>query len=143
MATDFFKKLATEFSTKQLDLAAQRFEYPSALYLGDKTIVYHSQAELGAALNVYRAHLNLYDYSWTQAEIVGMTSKRGNQQIIWVDWCHLDQSGETIERTVVKHFCRDAEEDDLKIQLAEFVEPNEQYDPGTLQPTHARTMLLQ
>ncbi|MEO3417247.1 hypothetical protein AAFO92_21535 [Roseovarius sp. CAU 1744] len=142
MRTDFFEKFAAEFSRRRLDLAARRFNYPSAFYLGGATKVYRTQAELGAALDAYHARLNLFDYSRTRAKVVCMTPKRGDKQIVWVDWCHFDGSGDEIERTTVKYFCKNAHEGSFKIQLAEYIDPPCIPVSDDADPEHSHTTLL-
>ena len=142
MLTDFFKNFAAEFSRRHLDRAAERFCYPSAIYQGDMTMVYHSKSELGAALDAYRARLSDLDYSRTTAEIVQMTPKRGDKQIIWVDWRHFDAAGQEIERSSARYFCSDINGDDFKIRLVEYVEPTCAFWPGNDAPAVTEPRML-
>ena len=121
MHDHFFEHMAMEFSQGNLRKAAERFNYPSAIYLGTEALVYHSPKEMGDALGVYKKRLAAFEHCKTKAKVVATTPKRGDKQIIWVHWLHYDRSGNAIEQSSIKYFCCDAPDGGFRIQLAEYI----------------------
>lgn len=113
--------MAEEFSQGNLRKAAERFDYPSAVYFGTEALVYHSPNEMGEALDAYRKRLAAFEHCVTKARVVAKTPKRGNKRIIWVDWLHYDPAGNEIEQSSIKYFCCDNPDGGFRIQLAEYI----------------------
>ena len=121
MRSQFFEHMAREFSHGNMRKAAERFNYPSAIYLGSETLVYHSPKEMGDALDAYKKRLTAFEHCQTKAQVISTTPKRGEKQIIWVNWLHYDRSGNEIEQSSIKYFCCDAPDGGFRIQLAEYI----------------------
>lgn len=121
MCNLFLDRLAKDFGEGKLRKVAKRYNYPLAIYCEEKALVYHSICEMEYALREYKKWLETFDHCATNAEVLGRTPKRGDKQIIWVNWRYFDTSGSEIEHTSVKYFCCDAPDGRLQIQLAEFI----------------------
>lgn len=121
MRDRFFEHMAREFSQGNLRKAAERFNYPSAIYLGTEALVYHSAKEMGDALDAYKKRLAAFEHCETKAEVIATTPKRRDKQIVWVNWLHYDRSGNEIEQSSIKYFCCDTPDDGFRIQLAEYI----------------------
>lgn len=121
MREQFFENMAREFSQGNLLKAAERFNYPSAIYLGPEALVYHSPKEMGDALGAYKKRLAAFEHCKTKAQVVATTPKRRDKQIIWVNWLHYDRSGNEIEQSSIKYFCCDVPDGGFRIQLAEYI----------------------
>ncbi len=121
MRDKFFEHMAREFSKGNLRKAAERFNYPSAIYLGTEALLYHSPKEMGEALAAYKKKLAAFEHYKTMAQVVATTPKRRDKQIIWVNWLHYDCSGNEIEKSSIKYFCCDTPDGGFRIQLAEYI----------------------
>lgn len=121
MCDHFFEHMANEFSCGKLDLAASRFRYPAAVYLGKHSLVYSSPEEMRDALCAYKERLQVFKHWKTEAHVVDQTFERGRNRIIWVDWQHFDMAGNQIAKSSIKYFCSDLPDDGFRIQLAEYV----------------------
>lgn len=122
MDTAFFDQFAAEFSGDRFEAAAMRFNFPSAIYFDEQTVVFHNQKQLGKALSAYKERLRKFSYDETRAEVFAMSPPRGNRQLVWVSWHHYDAVGKEIEKSSIKYFCCAAPGDNQKIQLAEYLE---------------------
>ncbi len=112
--------MAVEFSGGDVGATAERFKYPAAIYMKDRTIVFRSPTEMAESLAQYKKRLSAFDHKSTKAQVLAITSRRKDKQIVWVKWCHYDTKGSEIEQSSIKYFCFETQNWGMLIQLGEY-----------------------
>lgn len=121
-AERFFEEQCEQFTRNDLAQMTQRFALPTAIYFGERIMIFKTFKTLRNAMKIKRAALLDMGYVRTGFHIFAQSITMRKHLSIWVEFRHFDRHDNTICTSSSRYFCARQSDLTLQVQLVEYLQ---------------------